>query len=126
MSIHGVDGSKPPSSTGTESPPVFQVFRFLRSAVLDSVPNLFYQGGRSMKAFLSALTIVCLTLQSARADGPQDNVPEKVRPVPPPGVKVSEADSADLEQGIGALGKEIESLREQLQGKPSLELLPDV
>jgi pimeloyl-ACP methyl ester carboxylesterase len=62
-----------------------------------------------------------------RADGPADNLPDKVRPVPPPGVKVPEADRADFQTGVDALGKEIEGLRVALKGKPALlALLPDV
>ncbi len=62
---------------------------------------------------------------SAQQDGPTD-----VRPVPPPGVAVPEADRAELAAGIAALGKEIDSLRESLKKHPGsaalLALLPDV
>jgi pimeloyl-ACP methyl ester carboxylesterase len=61
------------------------------------------------------------------ADGPNDNLPDKVRPVPPPGIKIDDADRTDLQAGIAALGKEIEQLRQDLKNKPALlELLPDV
>ena len=61
------------------------------------------------------------------ADGPADNLAEKVRPVPPLGVKISEADRAELVTGAAALGKEIESLRSSLKTNPAqLALLPDV
>jgi pimeloyl-ACP methyl ester carboxylesterase len=60
------------------------------------------------------------------ADGPQDNVPDRVRPVPPPGIAVPDADKMELEAGIAELGGEIESLRNELKSKPALlELLPD-
>jgi pimeloyl-ACP methyl ester carboxylesterase len=62
-----------------------------------------------------------------RADGPADNVAEKVRPVPPPGVTIPDSDHADLQGGVNVLGKEIESLRDALKDKPVLlALLPDV
>src|SRR5262249_3457388 len=61
------------------------------------------------------------------ADGPGDNVAEKVRPVPPPGIVIGEADRAELEIQIAELGKEIDALRTELKDKPALlELLPDV
>jgi predicted peptidase len=61
------------------------------------------------------------------ADGPGDNLPDKVRPVPPPGVAVPEADRQALQAGVDQLGKDIDALRADLKGKPALlELLPDV
>ncbi len=72
---------------------------------------------------LSALVIVALL----HADGPGDNLPDKVRPVPPPGIKLADADRTDLQAGVEALGKNIERLRQDLKSKPALlELLPDV
>jgi dienelactone hydrolase len=61
------------------------------------------------------------------ADGPGDNLPDKVRPVPPPGIKLSDTDRAELQAGADSLGKTIEELRQELKTKPALlELLPDV
>jgi len=61
------------------------------------------------------------------ADGPKDNIPDQVRPIPPPGIKIADPDRAELEKGVAALGHEIETLRATLKGKPALlELLPDV
>src|SRR5262249_4232945 len=55
------------------------------------------------------------------------NVPDKVRPVPPPGVKIADADRTDLQARVDELGQDIEQLRSELKGKPALlELLPDV
>jgi predicted peptidase len=69
-----------------------------------------------------------LTLAGAvRADGPGDNQPDKVRPVPPPGIAIPDADRKDLEAGVAELGKQIDGLREALKNKPALlDLLPDV
>jgi pimeloyl-ACP methyl ester carboxylesterase len=61
------------------------------------------------------------------ADGPGDNLADKVRPVPPPGIVVPAAERAVLEAGLQDLGKEIEALRAVFKAKPAfLELLPDV
>jgi pimeloyl-ACP methyl ester carboxylesterase len=78
------------------------------------------------RQFLS-LSLFLVVTARACADGPADNIAEKVRPVPPPGITVPDADGAALRQGAEALGKEIAALRESLAGKPALaELLPDV
>jgi len=62
-----------------------------------------------------------------RADGPADNLPDKVRRVPPPGIKIPDADRAQLMTDVAALGKEIDDLRAALAAKPELiDLLPDV
>jgi dienelactone hydrolase len=70
------------------------------------------------------------TVFIAALSGPiaaQQNQPSAVRPVPPPGIAVPEADRAELESGITTLGKEIDGLREALKKQPALmELLPDV
>jgi hypothetical protein len=61
------------------------------------------------------------------ADGPGDNVPDNVRPVPPVGVEVPKDVADELQKGVDDLGKDIDGLRESLQKKPELlELLPDV
>jgi hypothetical protein len=61
------------------------------------------------------------------ADGPGDNLPDNVRPVPPPGIAIAAADRQELQTGVEELGKEIASLRKELEKKqPLLELLPDV
>src|SRR5438034_9420736 len=75
--------------------------------------------------FVSAVSFLIISL--VRADGPSDNLPDQVRRIPPPGIKISEADRAELAAGVADLGKEIESLRGDLKGKPALlDLLPDV
>jgi hypothetical protein len=79
-----------------------------------------------MRLFLAALAVLCISPVS-RADGPADNVPDNVRRIPPPGVAVPEADRAELEAGVARLGMEIDGLRTELKGKPTLlDLLPDV
>lgn len=54
-------------------------------------------------------------------------VPGAIRPVPPPGVAISEGDRSELQAGVTALGKNITVLRASLKEKPELAaLLPDV
>ena len=61
------------------------------------------------------------------ADGPADNLADKVRRVPPPGIKVPEADRAKLEEGVASLGADLKALRGELASKPGLvRVLPDV
>ncbi len=79
---------------------------------------------------IAALTLLLLGSTAdlaALADGQGDNRVDNVRPVPPPGVPVPDSDRAELEQGIAALGREIDDLRGLLKNKPAmLDLLPDV
>lgn len=71
--------------------------------------------------------VVLTAFGALRADGPQDNIAEKVRRIPPPGIKLADADRQELSEGRDALGREIEALRKELQKKPGLlDLLPDV
>jgi hypothetical protein len=71
----------------------------------------------SLAAFVSAL----------HADGPKDNLPDNVRPIPPPGIEVPAKDAAEIGQGLRKLGAEVEALRRSLKSRPALlELLPDV
>ena len=70
---------------------------------------------------------VFLFVAFLHADGPADNAAAKVRPVPPVGITIPDADAAALKDGVAALGKEVEALRKDLASKPALmELLPDV
>lgn len=73
------------------------------------------------------LVLLLAAAAFARADGPRDNLPDNVRPVPPPGVAIPAEDRAELRAGVEALGQEIDALRTALQGRPALlDLLPDV
>lgn len=61
---------------------------------------------------------------AAVADGPADNIAEKVRPIPPPGIAVPEKDRSELRAGLDSLGHEIAALRSAPAAQA--ELLPDV
>ncbi len=76
-------------------------------------------------AFLIAI-VFTLSLD-VRADGPADNLPDKVRRVPPSGIAIPASDRTALETGVAELGREVDSLRTALKNKPALlDLLPDV
>ena len=74
------------------------------------------------------LPLLLLGLASlALADGPSDNIPEKVRPIPPAGIEVSQADREEIETKLKELTKDLADLPRLLKGKPALlELIPDV
>jgi dienelactone hydrolase len=74
---------------------------------------------RYLFTFLSTLAVIA----AAAADGPQDNIPERVRPVPPPGIPLPEAERTELEQGLAELGRAIQDLRVNEKAAPHL---PDV
>src|SRR5262245_45694232 len=67
----------------------------------------------------------CLALFSHEAAA-AENAFENVKPVPPPGITIPDTDRDELQKGVSELGKQIESLRADLSGKPALlDLLPD-
>lgn len=77
---------------------------------------------RALFAFTCLLAAIPLF-----ADGPADNIAEKVRPIPPLGIALPATDRAALQNASDALGQEIEALRAALATKPALlGLLPDV
>jgi len=59
------------------------------------------------------------------ADGPQDNIPEKVRPVPPLGVELGDSDKKELLNGLDLLQQSVKQLR-QREDPFTVDLLPDV
>ncbi|HYF01692.1 MAG TPA: hypothetical protein VEJ18_22415, partial [Planctomycetota bacterium] len=52
---------------------------------------------------------LCVLLASG-LDGERDNHPDNVRPIPPPGIAVPEADRTELEAGLKELGAAIDDL----------------
>lgn len=76
---------------------------------------------------LGLLVLSCLGVLLTRADGPGDNLPDKVRPIPPEGVPVDARVREALAAQLDELGKAIAALPTQLKGKAALlELMPDV
>ncbi len=71
------------------------------------------------------LFISLLVASLGFADGPRDNVPDQVRPVPPVGIEVPAADRAELQQGLAKLNAALDELR-KLPDARTQQLLPDV
>src|SRR5262245_38059429 len=69
---------------------------------------------------LFAVALIVMGAVAARADGPMDNLPDKVRRIPPPGAAIPDADRVELLGGVEALAREIEGLKVLLKGKPAL------
>ena len=63
--------------------------------------------------FRLSAVILLVAAVCARADGPADNLPDKVRPIPPLGIKLTEADREELQKGSDELGRGIEDLRKK-------------
>ncbi|WP_367874655.1 prolyl oligopeptidase family serine peptidase [Luteolibacter sp. Populi] len=78
--------------------------------------------------FLCLLPLLGLlvSFQEIKADGAADNLADKVRPIPPPGVTIPEDQRAALTAEAARLGGAIESARTALAGKAALVYLPDV
>ena len=79
-----------------------------------------------MRRLLASLACLWFSTQPAPADGPADNRPDSVRPVPPPGIEVPVETRQKLEAGLEALGKRIDQVAGQVRGKNQADLLPDV
>lgn len=78
---------------------------------------------RRVPQICSAL-LACLPLM---ADGPADNVPDKVRRMPPAGVAVPDDARRELTEGVAKLGQALEVARTNLAKKTDLlSRLPDV
>ena len=77
--------------------------------------------------FRIALPLLLALALAAHADGPMDNVAEKIRPVPPLGVKIADSARAELTTGLKDLAAAIDKAGEMNKAKPAmLALLPDV
>ncbi|MDD4870429.1 MAG: prolyl oligopeptidase family serine peptidase [Kiritimatiellae bacterium] len=69
------------------------------------------------------IVLFCL-LFAAVTFGAEPPKQDLVRPVPPPGVKISDADKTELENGLMELTRAIDGLRKQLKS-PQAELITD-
>src|SRR4051794_19893736 len=77
---------------------------------------------RSLAILLTLALFAC----RASADGAADNLPEKVRRVPPPGIKISDADRAALADGIAALAADVRRVRAEVKDPKLAARWPDV
>lgn len=74
-----------------------------------------------------ALLLALSLGSSALADGPEDNHPENVRPIPPPGIEVPAEKAGRLEQELAGLEKVITGLENSPEHADLIaSLLPDV
>ena len=74
---------------------------------------------RLLPAAALLFTLAALAARPASADGPKDNIPDNVRPVPPVGIELPPADADEIKAGLAQLQADIKAI-----GKH--ELLPDV
>ena len=80
---------------------------------------MMHRGAVVFFAFLLAAPVL--------ADGAGDNLPDKVRRVPPPGVKIDDSERQQMETDVATLGRKIQTLKPQLASKPALlGFVPDV
>src|SRR5260370_35890801 len=83
--------------------------------------------GNTMNLCWALASLLLFAAMPALADGPKDNIPDKVRRIPPPGIKVPDADRQELQAALAELAKKIDGLKTSLKAKPAVvELLPDV
>lgn len=76
---------------------------------------------------MKRLALPFLLVSAVFADGPKDNVADNVRPIPPPGIAVPDADRARLTQGLSKLRTAIDEAAKAQAKHPMLaDLLPDL
>lgn len=79
-----------------------------------------------LTALLTAAVVLSTGVPSP-ADGPKDNVPDNVRPIPPKGIPITDADQKELTAGLAELRAAIDEIPTTLgKNHPLLDLLPDV
>ncbi len=74
---------------------------------------------RVLAPALFAAAVAALPLSDTRADGPKDNLVDNVRPVPPVGNSIPDADRAEIKKGL-------DELQTLIKAAGKHELLPDV
>ncbi len=76
---------------------------------------------------LRPLLVCALFATGVLADGPGDNIPTDVRPIPPLGIDLSQEDQDALREGLDTLRKKIDEAKAAQAKHPRLDvLLPDV
>src|SRR5262249_21306719 len=95
--------------------------------IISTTCRLFPSSRTSIMRCTWASLLLLASLTVARADGPKDNIPDNVRKIPPPRVKVPDADRQELDTGLAELQALIAHVTSTEQGQAeSLALLPDV
>lgn len=74
---------------------------------------------RALPCTALLVSLALLAAGPASADGPADNVPDNVRPIPPKGIELPAADLAELRE-------ELQDLRNDIRAVGNHDLLPDV
>ncbi|GAB4135197.1 MAG: prolyl oligopeptidase family serine peptidase [Planctomycetaceae bacterium] len=72
-----------------------------------------------------ALFLSLLISATTLADGPKDNIPDKVRQIPRMGVEPTQAEKAELEKGLSQLKNLLTQLNRK-KDKPTRTLIPDI
>ena len=62
---------------------------------------------RLMRTILCLIITVSLAFTISGWDGPQDNVPEKVRQIPPPGIAIEESARTEVTEGVAGCELEV-------------------
>ena len=80
-----------------------------------------------MNHFLARACLVgCVAVACVLADGPADNLADKVRPVPPIGITVPDEVRSHLQSDMAAFGADLDALARELGEKPALKArIPD-
>ena len=86
----------------------------------------WFRRRRSGELCFAILVLIAMThFGSARADGLQDNIPDKVRPIPQVGIEVPAAERTAVEKQLARLNAQIEKLEARKDSR-TRRLLPDV
>ena len=78
-----------------------------------------------MSSLLLSVLLFPFFTTAVPADGPKDNIPDKVRPIPRIGIAVSASQKAELERQLSALQQQLAQLHRQ-KDRRIQDLLPDV
>lgn len=78
-----------------------------------------------MHKLLTFAVLFCLFSSTAWADGPADNIAQNVRPIPPVGIEVPEADAQELTKWLKNLDEKIKQLKSRRDALTP-KYLPDV
>lgn len=76
------------------------------------------QPTRMTRALLGFIAVACVSISLvARADGPADNKSDQVRPVPPPGIAIPDAEKEALTAGFQPLQAKLDELQKPTNDK---------